>query len=76
MHLRFSLFQHLVELEQEMLQEETQVPVYFTTETDELRDIYSAIETSANTDSAGSAAEGTTACHQARTCLAWIKIHC
>ncbi len=54
----FSTLQHLVDMEQEMLQEETQVPVYFTTETEELSDIYSAIESSANTDSAGSAAEG------------------
>ena len=41
-----------------MLQEETQVPVFFTHETQELLDMYSNVASSANTDHAGSAAEG------------------
>ena len=47
-----------------MLQEETQVPVYFTHETQELLDMYSDVASSANTDHAGSAAEGKSLIHQ------------
>lgn len=41
-----------------MLQEETQVPVYFTPETPELLRMYDDVASSANTDLAASAAEG------------------
>jgi len=41
-----------------MLQEETQVPVYFTEETRELLQIYRDIKHAVNSDQAGSAAEG------------------
>ena len=43
-----------------MLQEETQVAVFFTHEMMELLDMYSDVASSANTDHAGSAAEGKT----------------
>lgn len=49
--------EHLLELEQDMLQEETQVPVYFTEETRELLQIYRDIKHAVNSDQAGSAAE-------------------
>ena len=53
-----SPLQHLVELESELLQEESQVPVYFTKETPTLLDIYNDVKVATNSDQAGSAAEG------------------
>jgi len=50
--------QHLQELEQDLLEEETQLPVYFTLETPELMSVYDDISKSVGSDSAGSAAEG------------------
>jgi len=50
--------QHLQELEQDLLQEETQLPVFFTRETPELMSVYDDISKSVSTNSAGSAAEG------------------
>lgn len=41
-----------------MLQEETQVPVFFTHETPDLLDIYEDIKSSSNSDAAESATEG------------------
>jgi len=50
--------QHLQELEQDLLAEETQLPVYFTHETPELMSVYDDISKSVGANSAGSAAEG------------------
>jgi len=50
--------QHLLELEQELLEEETPLPVYFTYETDELNAIYDNIANLASSSNAGSAFEG------------------
>ena len=47
-----------MELESELLQEESQVPVYFTKETPTLLDIYDDVKVATNSDQAGSAAEG------------------
>ena len=41
-----------------MLQEDTQVPVYFTHETDEIVEIYNDIKSSSSSDAAESATEG------------------
>ncbi|KAK2177660.1 hypothetical protein NP493_587g04014 [Ridgeia piscesae] len=49
--------EHLLELEQDLMQEETPLPVYFATETPQLLDIYADVKTSMNSDQAGSAAE-------------------
>ena len=38
--------------------EETQMPVFFTKETQEILDIYADVRSSVNNDQAGSAAEG------------------
>jgi len=54
--------QHLLELEQDLMQEETPLPVYFATETPQLLDIYADVKTSMNSDQAGSAAEGNDIC--------------
>jgi len=48
----------LQELEQDLLAEETQLPVYFTHETPELMSVYDDISKSVSANSAGSAAEG------------------
>ena len=50
--------QHLQELEQDLLQEETQLPVFFTHETAELMSVYDDISKSVSANNAGSAAEG------------------
>ena len=50
--------QHLQELEQDLLQEETQLPVFFARETQELMSVYDDISKSVIANSAGSAAEG------------------
>jgi len=50
--------QHLQELEQDLLVEETQLPVYFTHETPELMSVYDDISKSVSANSAGSATEG------------------
>jgi len=50
--------QHLQELEPDLMEEETQLPVYFTRETPELMSVYDDISNSVGTNSAGSAAEG------------------
>jgi len=50
--------QHLHDLEQDLLQEETQLPVFFTCETPELMSIYDDISKSVSANTAGSAAEG------------------
>jgi hypothetical protein len=47
-----------MDLEAGMMQEEINMPVYFTDETDELMQIYYDIKTSVNSDQAGSATEG------------------
>ncbi|CAH1797520.1 unnamed protein product [Owenia fusiformis] len=49
--------EHLLELEQDMMQEETVLPVYFTTETEELMEIYNDIKLATNSDQAASATE-------------------
>lgn len=49
--------EHLMELESELLQEESQVPVYFAEATDTLLDIYSDVKMATNSDQASSAAE-------------------
>ena len=41
-----------------MMQEETQLPVFFTPQTDDLMLIYDDVKTSVNSDQAASAAEG------------------
>jgi len=48
----------LQELEQDLLQEETQLPVFFTHETPELMSIYNDISKSVGANNPGSAAEG------------------
>ena len=52
------MWQHLQELEQDLLAEETQLPVYFTHETPELMSVYDDISKTVSANSAGSAAEG------------------
>ena len=47
-----------MDLESDLLKEESQVPVYFAYETPTLLDIYSDVKVSTNSDQAGSAAEG------------------
>jgi hypothetical protein len=47
-----------MELELELLQEETQLPVYFTPETPELLEIYEDIKHSSTSDQAASATQG------------------
>jgi len=54
--------QHLQDLEQDLLGEETQLPVYFTRETDDLMSIYDDISKSVSANNAGSAAEGSAQC--------------
>ncbi|XP_064621002.1 BOS complex subunit ncln-like isoform X2 [Lineus longissimus] len=49
--------EHLMDLETGMMQEEINMPVYFTDETDDLMQIYGDIKTSVNSDQAGSATE-------------------
>ncbi|XP_076069366.1 BOS complex subunit NCLN [Oratosquilla oratoria] len=44
------------DVEAAMLETETSLAVYFTTETEEMTEIYESVRTAANTDSAGSAA--------------------
>jgi hypothetical protein len=53
------LFQHLLEVEQELMVEETPMPVFFTPETAEVASIYDDVRRSVHNDQAGSAAEGT-----------------
>jgi len=48
----------LQELEQDLLQEETQLPVFFTHETPELMSIYNDISKSVGANNPGSTAEG------------------
>jgi len=55
---QYFVCQHLQELEQDLLAEETQLPVYFTHETPELMSVYDDISKSVSANSAGSAAEG------------------
>jgi len=55
-------WQHLQDLEQDLLQEETQLPVFFTRETPELMSIYDDISKSVSANNAGSAAEGEWIC--------------
>ena len=52
------LVQHLMELEQDLLQEDSQMPVYFTQESESVSEIYDAVYSSVNSDQAGSAADG------------------
>ena len=47
-----------MELESGMMQEEINMPVYFTEETEDLLEIYDDIKISGNSDQAGSATEG------------------
>ena len=56
--LHLKSFQYLLELEQDLMTEETQMPVFFTKETQEILDIYADVRSSVNNDQAGSAAEG------------------
>ncbi|KAK2164437.1 hypothetical protein LSH36_63g03013 [Paralvinella palmiformis] len=49
--------EHVMELEQELLQEESHLPVYFTPETDELLELYHGLKHSINSDQAGSATQ-------------------
>jgi len=49
--------EHMLELEQDLMEEETQIPVYFTAETQELTDIYDDVLRSTSTDQASSALE-------------------
>lgn len=49
--------EHLMELEQDLMEEESQTPVYFTYETPELNVIYDDIKRFSNSDSAESAFE-------------------
>jgi hypothetical protein len=49
--------EHIVELEQDLMEEETVLPVYFTYETKELLDLYDDISKSLNSNNAGSALE-------------------
>ena len=51
-----------MELEQDLLQEESQMPVYFTPETEPVMEIYDGVSSSVNSDQAGSAAEGAFIC--------------
>ncbi|KAL5003981.1 hypothetical protein ScPMuIL_017437 [Solemya velum] len=48
---------HLQSLERDLLMEETAIPVYFATETEELREIYEDIKRSSSTDQAATAVE-------------------
>lgn len=48
---------HLLELEQDLIQEDTQLPVYFTPETPEILEMYKEIQGAVNSDQAGSATE-------------------
>lgn len=50
--------QHLLDLEQELMQEETQMPVYFAQEDEETLDIYQQVKAGLYSEQAGSAAEG------------------
>ena len=52
------LCQHLQSLERDLMQEETSLPVFFSHETDELREIYEDLEHGAAGDQAESAWEG------------------
>jgi hypothetical protein len=49
--------EHLVDLEQDLLEEETQLPIYFTEETSELMALYQDISNAVNSNNAGSAVE-------------------
>ena len=59
-----------------MLQEETQVPVFFTHETPDLLDIYEDIKSSSNSDAAESATEGNSTFYSVSTSqvlnLTWL----
>ena len=48
--------QHLLELERDLLQEDTQLPVYFVHENEQVREIYSEIAVSGSSDEAQSGA--------------------
>ncbi|XP_076330796.1 BOS complex subunit ncln isoform X1 [Tachypleus tridentatus] len=49
--------QHIMELERSLLEEEVQIPVYFSLETPELTEIYRNVQKSSSGKQAGSAAE-------------------
>jgi len=52
--------QQITDAEKFLLSQEVTIPVYFTTQSPELDDIFSNIKESTLKDSAGSAAQGTT----------------
>lgn len=49
--------EHFMDLEQELLQEEGQLPVYFTTDSEQVSEIYEGVASSINSDQAESAVE-------------------
>lgn len=49
--------QHIMELERSLLEEEVNIPIYFTQETPEMEEIYNSVQKSPNNERAGTAAE-------------------
>jgi hypothetical protein len=59
----------LIDLEEDLLDEETPLPVYFAYETEELNSVYDSIASYASTTNAGSAFEGTGSVQQSLDAL-------